>query len=177
VKLIQTITLGSAASSIEFTSIPQTFTDLVILCSLRGTSAGVHNASAMYFNSAASDSRAVQVNGDGTSTPAVTALGTQNYIGWGNATGTASTANVFGSGQIYIPNYTGNQRKTISAESVSENNSSNWGQGGIAAGFSTKSAAITLINIYVVLGGNWVAGSTISLYGILKGSDGITTAS
>jgi hypothetical protein len=36
-KLIESKTLGTAASSIEFTSIPQTFTDLVVLVSSRQT--------------------------------------------------------------------------------------------------------------------------------------------
>jgi hypothetical protein len=175
-KLIQTVTLASASASIELASIPQSFTDLVLLLSLRGSVSGTFNAGALFFNSAASDSNARDLAGDGGSVYS-TATGTQTYIRWGDTTGSTNTANTFASSQIYIPNYTGSQNKTISAESTPENNGTSWGQGTITAGLSTKSAAITLINIYNLSGGDWIAGSTISLYGILKGSDGITTAS
>jgi hypothetical protein len=175
-KLIETKTLGTAAASIEFTSIPQTFTDLVVLLSLRGSSSGTFNAGALYFNSAASDSNNRDLAADGASVYSNT-TGTQTYVRWGDTTGSTNTANTFASSQIYIPNYTGSQNKTISAESTPENNATSWGQGTITAGVSNKSAAITLINIYNLSGGNWVAGSTISLYGITKGSvPGITVS-
>jgi hypothetical protein len=175
-KLIETKTLGTAAASIEFTSIPQTFTDLVLLLSLRGSVSGNANTGALYFNSAATDSNARILAGDGGSAYAFDWLN-QTYIRWGDSNGSTNIANTFASGQIYIPNYTGSQNKTILAESTTETNTTNWGQGTITAGRSNKSAAITLINIYNASGENLVAGSTISLYGILKGSDGITTAS
>jgi hypothetical protein len=175
-KLIETKTLGTAAASIEFTSIPQTFTDLVLLLSLRGSVSGTFNAGALYFNSAVSDSSGRYLAGDGGSVYS-TAQSTNTYIRWGDTTGSGNTASTFASSQIYIPNYTGSQNKSIWAKSTPENNATSWGQGTITAAVSQKSAAITLINIYNLSGGNWVADSTISLYGILKGSDGITTAS
>jgi hypothetical protein len=175
-KLIETKTLGTAAASIEFTSIPQTFTDLVLLLSLRGSVSGTLNAGALYFNTASPDSNSRWLAGNGASAYS-SSRSTNNELRWGDTTGSDNTANTFGSSQIYIPNYTGSQNKTISAESTPENNATSWGQGTILAGVSNKSAAITLINILNLSGGDWEAGSTISLYGILKGSDGITTAS
>jgi hypothetical protein len=60
-------------------------------------------------------------------------------------------------------------------DTVSENNATAAFQR-IIAGLNNSTAAITSINFFPS-SGNFVAGSTISLYGITKGSDGIVTTS
>jgi hypothetical protein len=175
-KLIQTVTLASASASIELASIPQSFTDLVILCSLRSTDSSASRAGALFFNSAAVDSNNIELGGDGGSL-LNSAGSSQDYIRWGNFPGATATSNTFGNAAIYVPNYTGSQNKTISSDAVTENNATSWPRGALVAGLSTKSAAITSITIYSLGLANMAIGSTISLYGILKGSDGITTAS
>ena len=93
---------------------------------------------------------------------------------WNYVNASPSTANTFTNNQIYIPNYAGSTNKSVSIESVVENNSSD-NMMNILAGLWSNTAAITTITF--LPDANWVAGSTISLYGILKGTDGIVTTS
>jgi hypothetical protein len=86
-----------------------------------------------------------------------------------------TTANTFGNGAYYIPNYTGSQNKSVSIESVQENNGTEVFLT-ITAGLIANSAAISTLTLTSVAA-NLVAGSTASLYGITKGSDGIVTTS
>ena len=174
-KLIQTITLTSAASSIEFTSIPQTFTDLVVLVSSRVSVIGVSAGIYINFNgdfTAGNYARRLLL-GDGSSTP--TSITGNSVIHIGNTSGNTSTANTFGNSSVYIPNYTASTAKSVSADGVGENNATTANQV-IAASSWTGTAAISSIVIYSD-GGNLTAGSTASLYGITKGTDGIVTTS
>jgi hypothetical protein len=168
-QLIESKTLGTAAASIEFTSIPQTFTDLVMVFSLRMTNDDV------IAN--------LLVNG------ATTSLSERFLFGSGSGVGSASgsqfnlytagsgrTANTFGSGQVYVPNYASTTtNKSISAEATEENNASTSFMK-IGAGLYASNTAITSLGLQNP-SGNFVIGSTMSLYGILKGSDGIVTTS
>ena len=54
--LISSVTVGSGgASSIDFTSIPQTYTDLVVRWSTRGTAATVYDQVYVKFNNTTSN--------------------------------------------------------------------------------------------------------------------------
>ena len=77
---------------------------------------------------------------------------------------------------MYIPNYTGSTNKSISVDSVTENNATN-NLMNIQAGLWSNTAAITSILFTSDTAGGFLAGSTISLYKITKGSDGIVTTS
>jgi hypothetical protein len=164
-KLIETKTLGTAAASIEFTSIPQTFTDLVCLIS-----ASTDNTS----------TRAVlSFNTGGTYTVRML-FGTGTTVG-SNTEATHfrvtnnTEANTFASSEIYIPNYTLSNAKSFSTNAVTEQNTS-FSVQSIIAGLWSETSAITSIGLTPILG-NFTSGSVFSLYGITKGSDGITTAS
>ena len=172
-KLIQTQTLSSAASFIELDSIPQNFTDLVVLLSARGTTAEVAPQIFMSFNSLGNSNRSGRsLQGDGSSV--TTSISTNDRAG--NISGSTAAANTYGNTYVYITNYSGNLAKTFSMDSVSENNVSASNQT-IAALLWNSTAAITAIAFGIAGANNFVAGSTVSLYGILKGSDGITTTS
>ena len=168
--LIQTKTLGAAAASIEFTSIPQTFTDLVALCSLRGTESLGTITFEIRPNSVSTDLSSRTLQGDGSSASSFT----QTLIGPLAPAGT-STANTFGSTIVYIPNYSGSTNKSFSIDNVTENNATTAGQR-ITAGLWSNTSAITSLQ-FTVTSNNIAIGSTISLYGITKGSDGIVTTS
>jgi hypothetical protein len=176
-KLIQTITLGTTASAIEFTSIPQTFTDLKMLIS--GRSALTSHASFMpiQFNgSGAAEYTQRRLYTDGVAPTGQNANNDSSlYLSVVNAA--SSTANTFGSSEVYIPNYTGATQKSLSIDAVTESNSATQGhtQASITAGVWANTAAITSIRVSTDV--NWVAGTTISLYGITKGSDGIVATS
>jgi hypothetical protein len=168
--LIETKTLGASAAGIEFTSIPQDGTDLVLLTSLRCDQA--NPTIRMSFNSTGSGQSIRRLRGSGSAAEVGTS--SELYPVYANPSG--STSNTFSNDSIYIPNYTGSTQKSTSSESVYENNATAADQY-IVAGLWTGTDAITSIQFAVAVGGNFLAGSTISLYKITKGSDGIVTTS
>jgi hypothetical protein len=169
--LIETKTLTSAAASIEFTSIPQTFTDLVFLISARSSRSALGDSLLLQFNGSSSGFSGRYLDGTGSAR----GTGTQARFG-ATFPGATATANTFGNGSLYIPNYTGSTNKSYSVDGVTENNATTAFQI-IYAGLWSNTAAITSVLFQPDTGPNIVADSTISLYGILKGSDGIVTTS
>jgi hypothetical protein len=165
ITLIETRTLGTAAASIEFTSIPQTSTDLLLLISSRASTGSVNTFGFMTVNgSTASLSRR---NLQGTGSITESGSGSDNVFFFGQGDGT--TANTFDNIQIYIPNYTGSTNKSFNIDGVTENNATGAIQF-LFAGLRSNTAAIT--SLAIGNGTNFVAGTTVSLYGILKGSSG-----
>lgn len=173
---IATVTVGAGgAASIDFTSIPNTFTDLVIVCSARTAYSGGTN-----------DTVYAQLNGDTTAAnytymrlignggSATTASG-NTFFFVGYASSNADTANTFGSAQLTIPNYAGTGAKVGSAESAGENNATTAVQGLHALRWS-GTAAITSIKIQAASATNLLQYSTATLYGITKGTGGATAA-
>jgi hypothetical protein len=92
----------------------------------------------------------------------------------GSTAANTATSNTFGSMQVYLPNYTSSSAKSASTDSVSENNDTRAIQE-INAFLWNDTAAITSLKIDAP--SNLMAGSTISLYKITKGSDGLVTVS
>lgn len=168
-KLIQTVTLTSTQSTIVLSSIPQTFTDLMILTSLRTTGTGVA-VNDIGLTSNASDSwRRLEGNGSTMYSDNGTA-----YTQGGATTTSVSAANTFGNSMAYIPNYTSTQVKTVLADGVTENTVATAHQR-ITISLINSTSPITSLTIGSGAGNDYVAGSTISLYGITSGSDGVTT--
>ena len=68
-KLIAKTTLGASASNIEFTSIPDTYTDLFLVCNMRTDYSGVTDIM-LRFNGAANDTghSSRELRGDGSTT-------------------------------------------------------------------------------------------------------------
>jgi hypothetical protein len=175
-KLIESKTLATAAASIEFTSIPQTYTDLVLVASLRNAGG---NEVFVRFNGDTGGNyswRRLQGTGAAALSDSQASYGGYNaffYFTYAS-TENSDTANTFGNGQLYIPNYTGSTTKSVSSDAVNENNATTARQA-ITAGLWNNTSAIT--SIAITGNGNYAIGSTVSLYGILKGSDGIVTTS
>ena len=170
--LIERVELTSAASSITFSSIPQTYDGLLIMTSLRSDRASVVDILELQLNGATANRSSRSLQGDGS------AVTSSSYTSGRIALDTAasSTSNTFGNGQIYIPNYAGSQAKSASIDSVSENNATNAYQQ-IYAFLWNDTAAVTSVTLIPNLGTNWVSLSAASLYGITAGSDGTTTVS
>jgi hypothetical protein len=166
--LIETKTLGTAAASIEFTSIPQDGTDLVVKVSSRIDTTTFF--ALISFNGSTANFTSRRLHGDGS---ASSASYTTGRVLW--TSGSTDTSNTFGNADIYIPNYAGATNKSYSCDSVSENNSTTAYQN-LMAGLWSQTAAITSLAI-TANSGNFVAGSTISLYKITKGTDGIVVTS
>jgi hypothetical protein len=168
-KLIETKTLGSGASQIEFTSIPQTFTDLVLLTSLNGTS----------------DNVVIRLNGSTTGytfrnlmneTGTVRSYTQAAYSLNGHQGGNTAATPIPSNDMTYIPNYSGSTNKSLSTDFANEINSASQYMG-IVAGLWSNTAAITSITVLTIGGSNLGVGATVSLYGITKGTDGIVVVS
>jgi hypothetical protein len=160
--LIERRELTEAASSIEFTGIPQFYTDLVIFTSLRNSSAGNQNGR-ITFNGSTSGYSERLLFGNGSSVSTDSASG--SLINWVDYNpGTNATANTFGSSAIYIPNYTSSSSKSVSSDAVSENNGTTAIQY-LNTALWNNSAPITSF-AFTPSSGNFAAGSSISLYGI-----------
>jgi hypothetical protein len=158
---IQTYTLTTTAASITFSNIPQNYTDLKVVASLRGNS--TQNWGDITFNGGgtAISMRHLLNNGGSVISQAYSPLRFQCNTD-------SHTAGTFSSAQMYITNYTSSTSKPISMDGTQENFSSTVGQH-IAAGLWASSSAITSITITPDGGGTFIAGSTVTLYGISNG--------
>ena len=123
------------------------------------------------FNADTSDYTHRTLNGSGSA--ATSASGTSRLVF--NSPRTGTTASTFGNVCVYIPNYAGATNKSYSTDSVTEHNATEAHQT-LIAGLWSDTTAITSAK-FEPTANNFIAGSTISLYGILKGSDGIVTTS
>jgi hypothetical protein len=163
--LIQKTTLNASAASITFSSIPQTFTDLVVMCSLRNATAGTAQSGWVKFNGSSTGYAHKYLSGDGASaSSAGDAAATRIYIG--QVDGATATANTFANVSIYIPNYTSANYKSVSIDGVQETNATT-AYATLSAGLWSNTAAITSISLETTAG-DYVQYSEVSLYGVAK---------
>jgi len=162
---IATVTVGSGgAANIEFTSIPQTYTDLLVKASVRDARTGdIFSNLLIRFNGSSSNLSARRLFGNGTS--AASSAPSSSIVTVLN--GPLSTSNTFSSGEFYIPNYTSANNKSVSTDIVTENNATESYQE-LNAGLWSDSSAITSITLLSNYSVNLVQYSTATLYGIKK---------
>ena len=169
-ELIASTTLGSAAANIEFTSIPATHDDLLLVVSARSDTAvdRVEGVKAR-FNGAVSDTNHSGRYLIGRSASTVFS-GTDSICRLGYVTCAGATASTFGSLETYIPNYAGSSKKTYSSIGVTEHNGASNFDTYIAAiaGLWDSTNAIDEIELTTTGANNFVAGSSAFLYGITK---------
>ena len=157
--LIASSTVGSGgAASIDFSSIPSTYTDLCLKLSIRTDKATLGDVWLLKLNTSSADFTARWIEGNGAS------ASSGSSILYGALVGSSATANTFNNTEIYFPNYAGNTNKSFSVDSVTENNATTAYQD-LAAGLWSQTAAITGINISIT-SNNLVQYSTAYLYGI-----------
>jgi hypothetical protein len=156
---IASVTVGAGgAASMDFTSIPSTYTDLQILISSKRTASGGSGSAMMEFNGVTTNYSFRRVSGNGSS--AGSDSGTSALIGEAgefSETGWASNS-------VYIPNYAGSTNKSYSADGVRENNATG-AFDELIAGLWTNTSAITSISIKPVTG-TWIQYTSATLYGI-----------
>lgn len=166
--LIASATVGAGgAASIDFSAIPQIYTDLTLVLSARATS--TTSSITVAFNGSSSSFAGVYLQGDppgGTTSATTTTLIGRSSI-------STDSASAFGNLRLFIPNYAGATNKTFSVDNVTGN------YGGTAyqqmiSGLWSNTAAITQITLSLA---NFAQYSTAYLYGTTKGSGGATVAS
>jgi hypothetical protein len=149
-------------SAITFSSIPQTYTDLIIVASMKtAASSGNWDQIDITFNGSSTGYTRMQVYGTGVaaSTDPSTTITT-----YGNTA--VTTASVFSNAEIYIPNYTSSSLyKTVSTNNVTENNATS-ALAIMVAGLWSNTAAITSITLTPVSATSFVQYTNVYLYGI-----------
>jgi hypothetical protein len=166
--LISSNVLTTTAASITFSSIPATYTDLVVRASVRCDGTGFpdtnDNLRFWFNNSLTAIYSNTTVEGNGAST--ASSSNTLSFIK-GNyaANGSTSTSNTFANIEMYIPSYTVSQNKPLSLISAQENNATT-AYIVATAGLFRSTTAISRIDIDSQNGNNFVSGSSFYLYGI-----------
>jgi hypothetical protein len=163
-ELIQAYTVGSGGqSSIDFNTIPSTYTDLCFKISVRITRSGyVGDILSISFNGTSTNESSRRIEGAGSGTP--TSASNSLLLAY-QASTTDATASTFGNGELYIPNYAGSTFKSASNDGVSENNGTTAYQG-FAANLWSNTAAINQVTFTPDSGSDFVQYSTIYLYGV-----------
>ena len=163
--LIASNTVGSGgASSVTFSSIPATYTDLCVKISGRSDS-GADAPLYATFNGASTNFSHVYLLGSGSGASSgnnAYGVGSTKFYG-GTIDGITNTSNSFGSIDIYVPNYAGSNYKSVSFDAVEEGNSA--GQyAALVAGLWSNTSAINQITF--TTSNNFVQYSSFYLYGI-----------
>jgi hypothetical protein len=160
---IATTTLGSATSSITFSSIPQTYTHLQIRGIGRSSTANANIT--LRVNSDTSSSYTEHyLYGNGATVAAGGAVaGTFAFLGT-NAPSSA-TASVFGTSIMDILDYT-NTNKYTTFRNLSGYDSNGSGQMWLKSSVFIKTTAISSITLTVEGGGNFAQYSSYALFGI-----------
>ena len=167
--LIGSVTVGSGgASTIDFSSIPSTYTDLCLKFSLRTDNSGsTYDEMKLTFNSSGGTAYSERVlYGTGA---AVGSAGrsSQAYNQYGIVNGGGATTNAYGNGEIYIPNYAGGNNKSYSLDSVQETNATT-AYIYLDAGLWANTSTINQITLAPINGASpkYTQYSTAYLYGI-----------
>jgi hypothetical protein len=166
--LISSVTVGSGGStSIAFSSIPSTYTDLHLVISARTDRSSVVDYLRIRFNSDTGSNYSYKgvISYSGIVDGAISGSSLTSVQGL-VLNGDTSTSNTFCNNSLYIPNYTSSNNKSLSYETVLENNSTTNYEFGSYAGLWGQTSAITSINLFTVNTNNFKQYSTAYLYGI-----------
>ena len=164
--LISSSTLASPQASFNFTSIPNTYTDLCI--KLSGRSSTGYNAADFYLTlngtSSGYSGRYVMKDSNDANASTSTSVTTKLLLGFVPAT--QATTNAFGTMEAYIPNYGDSNYKSVYVESATENNGViQWIY--FASGLWSNTAVINQVTLTDATG-TFATNSTAYLYGIKK---------
>jgi hypothetical protein len=171
--LIASSTAGAGGTTaFDFTSIPSTYTDLLLKWSARQDLGTAAASDFIYINGSQTSYSGRWLFGDGASAGSYAYTGNFTFANYGG-NGAGSTANTFANAEIYIPNYAGSSNKSMSSDGVMENNATT-AYAALGANLWSNTAAINRVTISTsatnVTGGaqKFVQYSTAYLYGIVK---------
>jgi hypothetical protein len=163
--LIASTTLSSTASTITFSSIPSTYTDLVILASVKtnqpSNNDGAYALLSLNGTSTANTGGRYCFTDAGVSSySAQTGYSAPNWVlGWGSGSDSGWSCSTY-----YLYNYASTPFKSIRTDTWQEA-STQFMRNGMTAGFFDDSSAINSVTINSALG-SYIAQSTMYLYGI-----------
>jgi len=158
---IATTTLGSAASTITFNSIPNTFTDLRLVWVVRASTTSVFPY-VTFNNDTGTNYSWTRVYGDGASAASQRNT-TRAYIAPQWFTGISDATDQFNLLTLDIFSYAGSTYKTALTTSQADKNGS--GTVERTVGLWQSTSAINRIDL-TASSSTWAAGTTATLYGI-----------
>jgi hypothetical protein len=166
VKIASTTVGSGGAASIDFTSIPATYTDLVIKVSARtdGSTANGWQSGALTFNGSTTGYSGILLAGRGDLSAVSITSSSSNIEFAFYSSDAGTTASTFANNDIYISNYAGSNYKSVSSDIAEENNAAR-ALAGIVTGLWSNSAAINRVTL-TSNNGSFVQYSTATLYGI-----------
>ena len=166
---IATQTLGSAAASVTFSSIPQGYTDLVMIINMQSSYTGDQgNGARLQFNGdTGSNYSDTNLRGNGSSATSYR-ISNNTYIQLGllPSSGGGTPAGTLGTGIANIQNYS----NSTTYKTVLGRTNSTYASAEASAGLWRNTAPITSITYFG--DGNILSGSTFSIYGIAAGATG-----
>ena len=166
--LISSNTLSSSAASVTFSSIPSTYTDLVVRISARGLDAALNTETMQFFvngSTSAQYSYRGMRNFNSTATSDSSSGNTSGTLSR-VLNGNSSTANSFTNYELYIPSYTASQAKPISGMGGVEENATASYYNNATAALWNNTAAITELKFQPNNSSAFASGSSFYLYGI-----------
>jgi hypothetical protein len=163
---IQTITLGSAQASIDFTSIPSTYKHLQVRYIARTSRVAGSEDLIMQFNSDTGSNYSFHyLLGTGSGTPPAGGAGSQTFMYIPEATGSTAASSIFGAGVVDILDYSNtNKYKTMRVLGGVDRNGS--GTVAFESGSWQNTNAISTVTLKTVSSNNFVQYSSFALYGI-----------
>lgn len=169
--LIASSTAGAGGTTaFDFTSIPSTYTHLVLRWSARQDLGAVAASDFIYVNGSQVSYKGRWAEGSGSGTSSYTYTGNFTYAN-AEGDGANATSNTFANAEICIPNYAGSVNKSFASISAMENNATTAYQV-LGANLWSDTAVINRVTISTsatnVTGGaqKFVQYSTAYLYGI-----------
>jgi hypothetical protein len=157
---IATQTLGSATSSVTFSSIPSTYQDLVVVGSVKLTT-GANSGMGIRFNSDSGSNYSYTILEGNGSSAASNRYSNQTYGTFAGSYAEPEAANTFAPHTLHLLNYA--NTSTYKTHLIRWGNAGNATTAGVSLWRST--AAVNTINIYAYAG-NIDVGSTFNLYGL-----------
>ena len=165
--LISSQTLGGTTASVTFSSIPSTYNDLKLVCSMRGDVSALLGAVKVAFNGDSATNYSytnLLGNSSVVSSKRTTSATSDLIINQDDAT---ATANTFGSCEIYIPNYNSTGSKPWFNIDVTEDNAATVNSADIQANAHLYRGTSGISSITLTpSSGNFVQYSDFYLYGI-----------
>lgn len=157
---IATTTLGSATATVTFSSIPATYTDLVVVLGIAGLSAV--ETPKMYFNGDNSSTlySTIWISGHNTSAYSSGTTNQSTFYGIGayNTGNSTGVSNII----VQIPNYS---NTTTFKNMLARNNSTDLSVDA-TIGLYRSTSAVSSISFIVHGGNTYSTGTVFSLYGI-----------
>lgn len=159
--------LASTAASVTFSSIPTTYTDLLLRCSVRSTTSSGQDYLQIQFNNDTGTNYSMTMIYTNASTASSYRDSNTTFIDQMPIDLSTNTANTFSVNEIYIPNYQNTSSRPLLHFGAAEGNvTTNAAWMALNAGLYRGTSAISSLKVIDANGTGFAAGSRFDLYGI-----------